>query len=257
MAKPSASVCGAPRRDGRRATPPSTPRPRPRPRPRARRAGALEGGGHPAAQPATTDGDEHVGQPGDLVESSAPIVACPAHDVGVVERRDERRPGRPRPSARATARQSSTVWPSSTTSAPYARVACTLGSDVPARHVDGGVLAEHRRRQRDALRVVAGRRRDDRGAGSEPRLHQVRAADLERPGALEELGLQPDLPAEPVAERVAVRRRRRADHGPQHVPGLGQPLRRHQAVVGPGWVSGRHDRRRARPCARPAPRPGR
>ena len=56
---------------------------------------------------------------------------------------------------RRRAAVSSTVWPRSTTSAPYSRVAWSLGRATPDRHEDRGLDAELAGRERDTLRVVA------------------------------------------------------------------------------------------------------
>ena len=72
-------------------------------------------------------------------------------------------------------------------------MAVSLAMDAPTGMYTVGVDAEQRRRQRDALGVVAGRRRDHPRARlllGQPGDAHVGAADLERPGALQVLALE-------------------------------------------------------------------
>jgi hypothetical protein len=86
------------------------------------------------------------------------------------------------------------------------------------RHDHGRNGLEHARRERHALRVVA------RAGGhyamgalcvSQPGEPDVPAADLERAGSLQVLGLQVDRPADQLRENPRVQHRRRGDHVPQ------------------------------------------
>ena len=112
---------------------------------------------------------------------------------------------------RAAASDSSSTLPSNTTSAPYARVARSLGIGAPFGHEHRGVDAEELRRERDALGVVAGRGGDD-AAGAllrrEPGDPGERTAGLEGAGALQVLGLERDRAADQRGQPAGLLHRR-------------------------------------------------
>ena len=184
-----------------------------------------------------------------LLEDLQPDRALPGDDVGVVEGVDEHRAGLGREGLRARAAPRRPTSRANRTSAPYALVAATLGSGAPSGMKTVDVQPEQRRGQRHALRVVAGAGRDDAAARSsvgEPGDPDVRAADLERAGALEVLALEPD--------RV---RRPRSDSGREPCTGVSR-MTPSSSVAGGLDVVHRHRqvlrrRRHGRQCARGAP----
>ena len=132
--------------------------------------------------------------------------------------------------------------------------AALRGSDR-RRHHDDRRHAEHLRRERDRLRVVAGRRRNDaaRAYGSGiPFEKVVRAAQLEGAAALQHLGLEPH-PLAQEARRAAAEfglRRRRASEPPRRCRRLRRESlrlarwRRSRFEVMRSAVAGRHRHRR-------------
>ena len=89
-----------------------------------------------------------------------------------------------------------------------------LGRRDGGRHDDGRRHAEELRRERDRLRVIARRRRDDAARarlGIQLREKIVRAAELERAAALQHLRLDPDRRADFLRDRVG--RKERGAHG--------------------------------------------
>src|SRR5450631_488212 len=139
---------------------------------------------------------------------------------------------------RALIRQSSMLVPSCSTSAPYPRVAISLGMGAPSGMntvalMPSSLAASATPWAGFLLIAEAGHAR-------------VGAADLERPGALQVLALEVDISPHPVGQGLAELQRGRADDTAE------QPLRSEDIVGGDGqrrcchlWMLPSRDRLRA------------
>ena len=127
-------------------------------------------------------------------------------------------PRRSAPRTRCAATSaSSTVRADSCTSAPYPLVAATLGIGAPTGMKTVAAMPSSRAASATPwawLPALAATTPRARSSADEPGDPHVRAADLERPGALEVLALQPGGAAERRGERPA-----RLQRGGPHDPG--------------------------------------
>ena len=211
--------------------------------PRRRAGSALTATAMPAIRPPPPVHDHDRAHVRALLEDLQPDRALAGDDVGVVERVDEHRAGPVGELAAPRRALSSTVAPTR----------CTVGAVPPGR----GDLRQRRARSgmntvaempssRAAsatpcawLPALAATTPRARSLGVEPGDPRVRAADLERPGALQVLALQPHRAAEQLGQgprarhRRLPRRHRRAAHG--------RPARR-RGRRGGRWRSPRHRR---------------
>ena len=201
----------------------------------------------------------HVGR---LLDDLQADGALSGHDVEVVERVDEDRAGLRLVGPRGLEGVLEVAALEDHLGAVPPR-GLLLGDRRALGHEHGGVDAEQLGRQRDALRMVAGRRRHH-AAGAlllrEPRDPGVGAAGLERAGALEVLALEVDRAADQRRQPPRLLHRRLDRDSPEQLPG--------RLDVGERDVSHRWAPRRAglpRPALsrlsprspRPAPRPDR
>ena len=176
--------------------------------------------GDAGREPAAADADDDRAHLGALLQDLQPDRALPGDDVRVVEGVDEDRARSPRAYSCAAASVSSTTVPCRThlgAVVPGRRDLRQRGAD---RHEHRGPHAEQRGGERDALRVVAGAGRDDPGRpllGRQPRDPHVRAAQLERTGALEVLALEVDRARRPARQVSAALHRGRPRHSRQHL----------------------------------------
>ena len=167
-------------------------------------AAPLGGDRDPGDEPAAADRDDDDRASRDVLERSRGR-RCPGRRSSTGRRRDARAGGPSPPSARAGGR---TPRPgpsaSRSTSAPYARVASIFCVARALPHDEQRVDPLERGAVGERLRVVA-RGDADHAAplllGRERGELRQDAARLERAGALEELGLQVDRCADPLAER--------------------------------------------------------
>ena len=189
--------------------------------------------GDAGGQAASAHAHDDRADVGALLEDLQPDGALPGDDVRVVERVDQHRPG---PRGVLPGRDQAVVDGLAELldlrAVPASRH--QLGDRRSQRHVDLGLDAEHLRRERDALGVVAGARGDDAGRPlglGQPGHPGVGAADLERAGPLEVLALEEDRPADQVRERPAGLQRRTPDDVLDQRSGRPRRRRRRRAAA--------------------------
>ncbi len=165
---------------------------------------AVSASAEPASRPPPPHGTTTRSTSGTCSASSSPTVPCPA-----MMRSSSNAEMKVAPvlaaRSRAAACASSKVEPWSAICGAVADRRLHLGHRRVDGHEDRRLHAERARRERDALRVVAGARRDDAAGalvGAERRDAVVGAADLEGAGALEVLGLHQHLGADPLGQEA-------------------------------------------------------